>query len=990
MAFGETAELPLKRSAPAAPVTGIPTVSPVGEPELAQGLEKLAMMLEPDIPVNARWVKMRPVAQEIGLLIPQGDGADIRGNGFLVREKAAAEAEVWLPSVSGSITVHPPKAEERGAGGGWYGGGPSMMPDTAGKWEKADLAHDVAAVEAMVRKQIDRAKSAAASRGDMPDYEGDMPGYTNMNDPRAVLRVVRRSALLWSGALQRTGHSDDAAKIARLALEGTSVEDRRQLLDRIFQFQADTCWRNALATFGKNHDWKELRARLDATVQRFANGWPRRNAARVFLRKLDERVAQGDTPPLKLAGPMPEADQKILRDWLASPRALFQWTLLPQVMDDEGNAPLPDNETAKTFPSSKGVAAIPMLAALLKDDTLTPGEQGNPYYSSHSSSGEDPVDRLRQEYQQFQKLPTRGEIAWATLQQVLPPNMRSNDPGGPGEKMAEVLNWFGSIKNASPADIALFYLESGDSSPNMIANALKTADEKKITRVEDAVIATAQMYNLDALEPFVRKRGEKAAPFLKKLREKLEGELERFQGDGGSQKKQVDLAMKRLEAKAGGKVKLRSAEELLAVIEKGGVGLNMDGEGQEPENVAEAADAMKDLSPVLIKMPDLERFNLVMKHLPKMRVGQLVMQFYLFMFEPRYASRGMGFAIKLKPEQRKQAVTDTRDLWTKLLNTEFPDLAEEEQRDYFATSTAMAIECLATGKNFGDLGQSYQALMPLGNRLRQIVQKRAAAYLEGKDPEPLPEIKPMTPAEAEKLVNELGALPPADLRKSIDALLPSQFIAVTETLARLEKWPDGFAKFSGQVQQVKGIRGKEDEAWKSWQGRTVDFEAFAALARQVASREGADPVQVSLTFNSPMDGWVLTVRAVQRKKRSYFSGNIDNLKRNLADEPDHMLTKYGQRVCVGWFQSGQQQLNWGWFDAPKTAAPPGAKPAEPKKELPSALENFTSSEATSWEQMQNFFTDHAKKPPNQAAFHAFSASTKSVDEDFKSPPRAGF
>lgn len=955
--------------------------APLTDQQVTAGLVKFAGLLEKDLPAEARWVKIVTQGREVGLLAQRGDGAAIGGNAFVVREKKGAELEAWMPVTAGLVSVKVARgSNEEDLQLDAMGGMGSVMQ---GEWQDANLAHDVEETLALMKRQADHAARAAASGTPNPFDGAQQPGITYSDDPRSVLLVSRQCALMWAAALQRTGHAEEALKVGRGALQGTTAADRQALLDQVFGFIANARWHYALSDFQKHKSWTRLRDDLNRIIQTYATGWPQHDAARVLLLKLNERAGQPAEPPLKLARPLPENDQKELRAWLKAMQdhlstALQSWSLIPSLAEEENNFATAAPKQNPDFPQSRGVAAVAMFASLLGDDTATTVSLPN-HESFYNGGRGDREDDLKQAYSQLAKPLTRADLAWMALEQVLPSQMQNE---AADDRTQAVLQWYESIKNASPQDIAIQYLENGNQSPNIIANVAAIKDEKKVRRVEDALISSAQIYSLEQLEPYVRQRKTQALPFLTKLRQKCEGELTRYSGQDAQMKKMLDRSMSRLEGAAKGEEKVRGVDELLATVAK--VSYNEDPFNQTPnDEQLEAADAWRDLPAALAKLPDLERFKITLKYLPDFQSPEGVGQLYMMLLDSNYTRRGgPSLAINLKPEQRKQAIAETRESWLNLLGKKFPNFLSEEQNSGFMWFTELAIEAIATGRPITDLQAQASQFLPLGSRLKELNIARAMNLLDGSEPVPWPDAKSVPDADAQKLLAELGGLEPEPLRKRLSSIPPAQVLAIHAQLVKAidGSWPVGFVKLASLIQKVE-VTGVKDEApWRTWEGKQIDFKTVAALASQAGAHTETDVIEVSLGYNNPFDGWTLKVEGSGLKKRIWYRSQLDHIEREFMRRDNDQIAKHHARTCLGWFNANSSQGQWLWFDKPVIPAAGATPSSEPDSTEPQELQALTNQAAPTWARLRTSF-DTAAKQLNPLVIRFVSASSKALDEN---------
>ena len=640
--------------------------------QLRAGLSQLAALLAADVPKNARWVLVSSERGRFGIFNREEDVFSAEGNAFLFDEKPGVEARIMTLFDGGFYPVKAASEDQDNT--------PAMGQEFRAQWKNADAAKDVGTAIDWLKKQAKDARSTGNSGGRDP-FSG------NRDDPAANFTVIQQTAISWAAMLWHTGLEAPALSLATAALEGTDEAGRGRLLDAIFTRSANQAYSMAMKDLGEHRDWTKLRDALDVLVKKFPLGWEQRDAVRVFHHHVTERAKLSAEPPLKTKTPLSADDQKTLLGWLkeleAGKRSPYGiWSLpLPQEQHD-------GTETETAFPRSVGLDAVPLLAGLLGDDTLTlvSSSGGRGGYDQHFwDSGGDEEDRLRNFYKSLQKPPTRANLAWATLRDVLPQELRNVQDEDLSELIPDVLAWHASVKDASVSELAISYVESGQRDEAVLAHAISTDDPKQLSRLEGAMLENVNIWDLSGLDPFVTKLGKQRGPsFLNKVRQKLEGDLVRYQSDAkeeARQRKQMEAALKRLEAAAAGEKKTLDLPALLAIA------ADFDPQVASDDQL-EFQDAFQQIPKVMEKLSASTRIESVAKVLPDFKSPQFAAQMLEFVFD---GDRKQIPA--LKPEEHKAVLEATKPHWQKILETESTDDNRSLQAQVLVRLQQLASNC---------------------------------------------------------------------------------------------------------------------------------------------------------------------------------------------------------------------------------------------------------------------------------------------------------
>lgn len=910
--------------------------------QLRDGLGRLAALLAAEVPQNARWVLVSSERGRFGIFDRQEDVFSTEGNAFLWDEKPGREARIMTLYDGG---VYPVKAET----GDSSQDAQYLRREFRATWKNADAAKDAAAAVAWLKKEAQKSAGAV-----MTNSGGRFSG--DPDDAAAKYAASQQTALLWAALLLHTGQDAPALSLATTVLAGTDEARRKQLLDAFFDRLGNQAYAKVMQDFDKQRDWARLRDALDALVKKFSSGWAQRDAVRVFHHHVVERAKLPAAPPLKTQSPLVDDAQTALLAWLKELEAGKQppydiWTLPPPPAGEDGENEPRANEAETAFPRSHGLAAVPLLAALLADDTLTLvglNQHGNFQRHYFGGGGRDEAERLRGSYRSLQKPPTRADLAWSALQRVLPQDLQHGEREDLAEAIPDILAWHASVKNTTPADLALAYLESGQNDAAVLAHAVATDDPKKLARLEGSMLESVDIWDLNRLEPFIEKLGpERGPPFLVKVRQKLEGDLGRYQSDAAQQerqRKQMEAALKRLEATAKGEKKTLDLAALLAVLAA------YDPMAENDDRFM-LEEAYRQIPKVMQKLAAPARVEAIAKTLPGFKSAQFAGQMLEFAFD------GDGEKMPaLKPEEHQAVLTATRPYWQQILEVEPTD---ENLR--LQTQVVIRLQTLAGIKSDFPLFD----LTQLGERGIQILRARGLAILAGQQPAALPDPKAINDDERAQLLAEWGAKSPADIAAGLRTLEIDRLIALNDTLQREvnQRGNELPAGLQTHINSVHEIKAKDTDAapWQAWKGRLFNKEALLALAREISATKATGMLTVSLHRSSPLFGFTLHV-----SESKTISGWQSHYLTDLGSEAE-MIPPDARRFSMAVWQQRRGSEEWGWFDAPTFHEPKAA--AEPKNEAEEALQELAGEARETWQKVSAALD---KPQSDQLTFHLFT------------------
>lgn len=895
------------------------------EAQIRAGLTQLAAHIAADVPTSARWVQVETEGQRSGIFGDhQGDPFRIEGNALLISEKKEVEARIVSVNSATAATIKHISQAEKMTPQDYQRG---QMPAT---WKDADLAKDVAAALEWLGKEV-------AKKGGSTSNNDPFGGSSGEGGP------PQARALIWAALLMHTGHAEEAVKMAAIVLKDADEETLKEVLDASFEHVASMRYMRCLMDFATHRQWSRLRDELTALISHFPHGWRQRDATRVFLKHVTARAAFTSEPPFKTTPALPEAEQKVLSTWVTELESGKQppysrWVLPPL----EGQRQM-DGEQTTAFPASHGLKALPMLAALLTDETLTTSMNAYGGGSFFGASGSDAAEKLRSAYSQLMKPSTRAELAWSTLQRVLPSELQHSDLSF-ADRSAEVLSWYAKIKDLPPAELALSYLESGDNDELVLAHALRLEDPKKFQRLEKTVIENAQVYSLNNLSPFVTKLGpEKAPAFLTQLRTKLEADLSRYGSGDNEQQKMLERGMKKLEAAAkseGGKIDINAALQTL-------MALTDDAEG---EAQMDAQDAYQQLTEGVKKMPQLERLTLLLPRIPEFKSGRFAGALIQIA-----QNNGDEAPTPLTQEQRKTLLSTLKPSWNPFLEKQ---RSQEITQQQLSLLSPMAY-CLGTitGKPLDE--RLFYKLASFGNRVVPVYDAWIDAVLNEKEPPAWPDASTVPEAERAQLITTLGNKTQAEMREVIAKLSLPQLMALSEYLQRPDELPASWKSYLGAIQTIECADSAEAALWQGWLGKAWGHETILGLTQQAAKSESGKVLVLHLMRPTLIFGWKLSI-VPQAKLTDWTRGSFHDLRQGLGDS----MPKLAKRIVSGQFSNGRSHANWTTFDTPVTdiAKAPALPTDDELQAAAELMKHKREEESQAWKTIQDSFSNEDPSP----------------------------
>ncbi|HOW97280.1 MAG TPA: hypothetical protein P5567_10585 [Kiritimatiellia bacterium] len=794
------------------PSNGIPTG------DYSAGFEKFYQMGLPNVR-GAKYVRLNVFSGALAQGASRVYELDLGGNAWLLGEENGRGRFVMNPGRACDVLEYK-LLRGRKAGGA----GPA-----AGVWQDADLARDVAKTVSFLEQKIEDRKEN--------DWAFRQNGYGYL-----LLLAIHYHA---------QGYTREAHRICDLLFEHAG--DFRMVLVQALNVLADLQYEESCDRFAESGDWAAYRADLEALLARYPAGWQTRPAVSRVAEKVQARIEKPAPPPL--AGEdLTDEDRRLAEE-------LAEAALVPMVFRDllvlPDSAPGGKEENA-AHPlariRARGLAAVPLLLALLKDDYLTRmdtwslGDGNSRMYIEFSSGGlpDELADRL---YESLRRPLARGELAARLLQPLLPTAASAEYGSTDREALYEDAKaWYAEHRNQSPVELARYYLAEGQDAQQRAAiqYLLAHGAEEDAQALEKRLLEQAGdnwMRDMNLVTLYVTRRGPAARGFVDQYEAALRagtGEETTLTGQPAMDE-QVDRLLKNLRQLASGE----TLEEFVRKIASGNepyeawLSLLWQRVSQEKPNVALAA--------LLKAVPQASDARTAGELLGLARI-----------------LRG-GFGRREGDEAGEPLrMADHADLWRAVL----ADRRSIEDPGELSGATlgdqaAYAVEMLygeqpATPRE----GTSYYNL---GNRISDLMQRRAEARLEGKTGAELPELPSADRVTAERR-SELSAIfgmgGPQDVPRKLSGLNNDELLALAELA---EKDSDLNAKLRPASLLIRdarflGLADEETASWKAAIGKPLDADLARRALEETRSAVAAGlPHTVSFTRRPILDGVVIVI-----------------------------------------------------------------------------------------------------------------------------------
>lgn len=385
----------------------------------------------------------------------------------------------------------------------------------SGTWRDADLGKDVTNLIAKLSKR-------------------DETSQRGMDQVEMMIQQAGGNCFLFAAHLYRRGMTKEANTIVNLLNE--RAREPRQLMIQTVSIIAQGQYAELYRSFLENRSWDAFGAGLTNLMARFPATWLGYGGIKRLSEKVQARLAAPKPPPLQGVGLTAE-DQALAaeiagmsNDEIQSFRSMYYglW-LLPDsnrtagVWAKKTNSPLMRIVT-------RGIQAIPILAAMIKDDYLLPVDSrtigryggGMMHYAMMMDQINPEMQERMQEqmWEQMQRPISRGDIARTMLDAVIPVDRQMRGGRKSPEEVAEdAMAFYATCSNMTPLGIARHYLASGDQSKEqqgiqyLVQHATNDTD---FAFIEQQLLKGDPQQTQYQVQMYASQRREKARDFVAK------------------------------------------------------------------------------------------------------------------------------------------------------------------------------------------------------------------------------------------------------------------------------------------------------------------------------------------------------------------------------------------------------------------------------------------------------------------------------------------
>jgi hypothetical protein len=1009
----------LAQSAPAAaaPVTAKPptAAATTNQPDYSQGFRTFIRMGLPDTS-KAKYVKLDYYGGgQPDMMMYRMQEIQMAGNAWLISENK--DDKSVLVSASGrtleladqktamkkqmdearSNAVAQAKSPKKGTGPR-----PSSIATRrfaeglgSGTWTSVDLSRDLVKATAFLDKKI-KAKAAGGREMRYDDF-------MRSDEPAGVLFLF--AAFAWqNGKVQEAN-----ALVGRLF---TLVGDSRKVIVGALNVLADGQLAAAADDFRKTGDWTAYHTAVAGLLKKYPAGWRKAGAVKLLAARLQARSAMPEAPAvtgeglgeedLKLAAALASAtNQAGMQMWNGQLWILPQPKAMRFMKDDSVIGRI----------KARGVKSIPLLIALVPDETLCQLRRNDSGMSSYMSfSGDDASvseeDRARLVYNQMDRPMTRGEIARTLLAPLSPRDENARQLEGdadPEEVIEGARKVYEAVKNLPPASLAQYYLKNGDQSQKQAAiSAMVASDVESNAPVIEAFLltpptedASEHMMGNGFVQQYVQKRGEQAAEFVEKyaaMRKKIE--MPSHIADNPEyvkmMEKQAENEIKTLRA-------LVKKQDLAALIATLANSSDEDGGSMAAYAALEHQPPAKSLPLLLaaaVKATNVASRARILQMMPMLRYSGMQESMQEDEEDGEVDSDGMPLAMKQVAEKNKLNIGTNAADWKLLLAD---TRAMPGGRMYSGGTYEMTVADMAAS-SIESLYGDVSAMGPYGHRggagtlkpevAMKITRERAAARLAGTPEDQLPKMPSADDVSAERrkaIEADILKATPAKLGSLLDKLTDAEGLYLAELANEKEEVMKALSSLSRIIASVAtppSLPEAEAARLKKLAGSSVTTNAIAEI-RDICKRQLAAGTAFMATLSSAGlgRGLRLDVIAVDEATQAMYGSGYSSMLSNTAG---------GRKGIVqGSLRNGRNYGHGMWLvDLPAQAAPTGTVAAAQADSDDNSEDRLVPFESTLESQNEQFETaaDTFCKPDESlepGAMVSFTAILPAKESDKK-------
>lgn len=604
--------------------------------------------------------------------------------------------------------------------------------------------------------------------------------------------------LIFAAQVRQAGHPELANALTHETLNATPGK-QEAIIDAAISLIADAKYKEYTDQFSKDHNWTTYHQNLLSLITRFPRGWSNSDAVALCLEPTAQR-AKGTVPAVSTitdpalasladallqppsSGKKPDDANTFHGVDLSQYPAQHREQIKAQLMQMLAQGmPLPTSRSENIFPSlwlltpieksddsspinqllSKGIHALPVLAALAEDPTLThiltSSRSDNHSFRSYGGSAPSAL----QLHAALHRPISRGELATRLLQNTLPDP--SNDiPSIPAADIAQFARDFWKLhKDKKDWELAIPFL-NGDH--NQRRQALQLLSESKspeaLAIFKKTALQSSNTSDIGLVFEFIRANPEEDPQFIddyKKVLLKLAASPpNRNEYYGEDYADSIKANIKKIEALTS----QQKPEDLINEILAG-----------KPEEANAAVETLLELfegKPATDTV--LLLLNAALKATDPAITSAFIQGTYSLEFEHESPTR---------PISEKE-----RALWKKLLDDKRALPKNEEQEDDIIYTVA---NIAAAGLCYTYSEQEYYAARQwapiLKKTLEEILQARSNAIANGEPLPAWPDADKVSEQRLTEIVKSIDQKTPTEILAVIDQLTPDETAAWFKWLA---------------------------------------------------------------------------------------------------------------------------------------------------------------------------------------------------------------
>lgn len=905
------------QTAPAAAVP--PAAVATNVPDYSQGFRTFIRMGLPDTS-KAKYVKLdyySRVMHDVGMMSYE---IQLAGNAWLVSENKEARS-VLISAVGRTLELLDEKTYRKSQ----TNRAANVSAET-GNWAPADLSRDLAKATAFVDKKI-KAKAAG-------NREARYDSFLRSDGPYGTLFLL--AAFAW-----QNGRIQEANALAGALF--TLVGDHRKVIVGALNILADDQLDATADSFRKTRDWSAYHAKVVGLLQKYPAGWRQAGAAKMLADRLQTRAAMKEPPAIQGEG-LGEEDQKLAKSLAmeASQTGMYGWSSELWILSWSKKMRVNKDDSVISRIKARGVSAIPLLIAMVPDETLCPLRRsemmGQSMYTSYSSDDarKSEAERAQRLFNRMDRPLTRGEIARALLAPLCrrEANERHDEAEiDPEEAIQAAKQAYAVLKTLAPTALATHFLKNGDPNQQMVAvqYMLQNDLETHAPAIEAYLLAPPSEESNDMrmgghgnglAQQYVQQRGEQAAEFVEKYVARLKKiELPTGMADDAEYKKMMEKQTEREIKTLRAMVKKQDLAEAIAEWTK-------SGKEQESSVVYAALErhpAAKSLPLLLaaaIQTTNVAARVRILEMMPMLRYAGMRNE------QLEEDEEDTETAMIKSSEKSKLSLGTNAPAWRILLadtrampSGSIHGRGAEEWT--VADMAASGIESLYGASSRGQYGNWGGAENLRPDVVLKIKRARAAARLEGKPEDQLPKMPSADDVSAER-----RQAIEADVLKATPAALPALLEKLTdaERLYLIEaaddneaimKALDPLSRRIASVKTVPALQAADAARLQKLVGTMVATNAIAAM-REICTRHLTNGVALAITLSPGGLGQGLSIHVapvgdMQRVYGSGYMSMLGGIRRGLV-----------MGTVMGPGPHGRNSSHSMWLvDLPALAAPTG-------------------------------------------------------------------